>query len=575
MEIAILKLTSVDLGAVDVLMKRYSGTIGFLPQQALEHYLKSESVLGAKTHDGRLVGYLLYAAYHDRFRVAQLCVSENLRGQGIAKKLVEALKATATTQTVMRLSCRNDFPAHRMWPKLGFVPLEEKPGRSKERHPLTLWRLALALDDQIALFRANVSDDILDVIIDAQIFFDFDKPNNYGTMPSKTLLSDFFVDSLNLWITDELFTEIGRNKDPGQREDARQRARQFLQVKHDPTLVDGFSRSLKQVLQGSSPSQLSDINHLSKAASSDVRVFVTKDRGILKEANQIAALTNLRVLSPTELVIELRELSEGQAYIPDRVSGLGLQWRRLTSNEFASFPFTRFLSHGEKLSQLREKLGSLLADPAHEIDVLWSGDHGIALRAITYGSKEVLTVSLIRVANPGSRSMLGRFLIADVVHKAVQKNLDSVRIESESLPLSMVQGLSEMGFTKFKDSFVRFCFTRYLERDDTLSRVAELLPESSSTYRNMSHLDLERHCSPLVSATNQKHFLIPIRQGYALNLVDRQRSSSELFGGDPELLLRWCNVYYRKVTHWRMLEEPGRILWYVSGDQRQLSPYLT
>ena len=166
--------------------------------------------------------------------------------------------------------------------------------------------------------------------------------------------------------------------------------------------------------------------------------------------------------------------------------------------------------------------------------------------------------------------MLGRFLIADVVHKAVQKNLDSVRIESESLPLSMVQGLSEMGFTRFKDSFVRFCFTRYLERDDTLSRVAELLPESSSTYRNMSHLDLERHCSPLVSATNQKHFLIPIRQGYALNLVDRQRSSSELFGGDPELLLRWCNVYYRKVTHWRMLEEPGRILWYVSGDQKAI-----
>ena len=290
MEIAVLKLTSVDLGAVDDLMKRYSGTIGFLPQQALEHYLNSESVLGAKTHDGQLVGYLLYAAYHDRFRVAQLCVSEKFRGLGIAKKLVEALKVSATTQRVIRLSCRNDFPAHHMWPRLGFVPLEEKPGRSKEGHPLTLWRLTLARDDQMALFRANVSDDVLDVIIDAQIFFDFDKPN------SDALLSDFFVDSLNLWITDELFTEISRNKNRLQREDTRRRARQFLQVQHDPTLVDGFTRSLKQVLQGSSPSQLSDINH-PKAASSDVRVFVTKDRGILKKASQIADLTSTRIIS--------------------------------------------------------------------------------------------------------------------------------------------------------------------------------------------------------------------------------------------------------------------------------------
>ena len=74
------------------------------------------------------------------------------------------------------LRCRNDFLAHGMWPKLGFVPIGESPGRSKEGHLLTLWRHQLARHDQLELFRANMSDDVLDAVIDAQIFFDFDRP---------------------------------------------------------------------------------------------------------------------------------------------------------------------------------------------------------------------------------------------------------------------------------------------------------------------------------------------------------------------------------------------------------------
>ena len=136
----------------------------------LEDYLRKESVLGAKAQDGQLIGYLLYGAYPDRFRIAQFCIREDFRNLGIARELLEALKSSRSTQKVIKLSCRSDFPAHHMWHKLGFVPIDEKPGRSKEGRPLTLWRLTLAHDDQLALFRANISDTVLDVVIDAQIF---------------------------------------------------------------------------------------------------------------------------------------------------------------------------------------------------------------------------------------------------------------------------------------------------------------------------------------------------------------------------------------------------------------------
>ena len=62
MTISIIKLTIADLDSVDDLMKRHSSTLGFLPNEALRYYLEKENTLGAKTDDGKLIGYLLHAA---------------------------------------------------------------------------------------------------------------------------------------------------------------------------------------------------------------------------------------------------------------------------------------------------------------------------------------------------------------------------------------------------------------------------------------------------------------------------------------------------------------------------------
>ena len=49
------------------------------------------------------------------------------------------------------------------------------------------------------------------------------------------------------------------------------------------------------------------------------------------------------MLSPTGLIVKLRELSETQPNVSDLVSGLGLSWRHLASEELLTFPFDRFL----------------------------------------------------------------------------------------------------------------------------------------------------------------------------------------------------------------------------------------
>ena len=571
MTTTISKLSTTDLDAVDELMKRNSGTVGFLPLAALVDYLEKGWVLGAVAENGSLIAYLLYAANRDRFRITQLCVAEDFRGQGMARQLLNALKDFATTQKVIRLSCRNDFPAHSLWQKLDFVSVDEKPGRSKEGYPLTLWRLAFATDNQLELFRANLFDSVLDVVIDAQIFFDFDEPERDANGPSKVLVSGLFDESVNIWYTDELLNEIRRNNDLNEREFARRRAGQFNEVRHDPLLAEIHAETLERILPNNTDSQRSDIKHLAKTASSEIALFVTRDQGILKKATEIAELVNVQILDPTSLILRLNELNEDQTYAPDRVSGLGLRWRRMGSEELSRFPFERFLEPREKLSRLREQVVSYLIDASsHELEVLWSGEEPIALRCLTNDSHGMLTITFGRVATSKDRTLFGPFLVYDAIYRAIRQGIEIVGFEETALPASLIQGLSGMGITRNGEQFLRFCFARHLEKDQAYSAINALRPDATSNYQDMDAHELELYCSPLISNPDQNYFLIPIRPGYALNLFDRQQSSHDLFGGEPKLLMRWSNVYYRRVTHQLTLTAPARILWYVSGSQKQI-----
>ena len=225
---------------------------------------------------------------------------------------------------------------------MGFSALDEKPGRSSDRVPLTLWCLTLASNDQLDLFRTTASDDTLDVIIDAHVFFSFDEPDNDNTIPSKALLSDFLIDSLNLWITDELFNEIARKDDDQQRARSRERAYRFSRVDPPRDFVDAFEATLTKVLPSNTPSQKSDIRQLANAAASDVSTFVTRDNVLLKKSKDIFDITNLHVLSPTRLIISLHGIAERQSFTADRVSGLDLSWRRLNSDDLATLQISPF-----------------------------------------------------------------------------------------------------------------------------------------------------------------------------------------------------------------------------------------
>ena len=303
-----------------------------------------------------------------------------------------------------------------------------------------------------------------------------------------------------------------------------------------------------------------------------MKTFVTRDDHLLKNSGRIADLTGLEIVNPAELIIRVHELSERQSYTSDRIAGLDLRWDRLTSSDLADFPFNSFLKHRERRGKFRERLESLIVQTdRYECDLLRSGDGIIAIRVLTKSSNKMLTASLVRITHSADPLLFRRFLIADTLSKAVEKNMNMVKFETPDLTPSLIPELLEMGFVECCNSFIRFCFSRCLGRKAVLSIISELNPESKSTYQNMSDLELEWYCSPLVlNSTEQKYFLVPIRPNYAMGLMDRDQSSHDFFGGDPSILLRWDNVYYRSKNRHKMLAAPGRILWYVSGKKREI-----
>ncbi|MCY4470163.1 MAG: hypothetical protein OXC08_15720 [Thiotrichales bacterium] len=154
-----------------------------------------------------------------------------------------------------------------------------------------------------------------------------------------------------------------------------------------------------------------------------------------------------------------------------------------------------------------------------------------------------------------------------LVLKAAQTGAEMIVIARDQVSDRLAPHYRDCGFVEHGESLVRFCIAAVMCRNEVLDRMESLRPGSSSAFAAMEPGELERRCSPLCLADfEQSSLIIPIRPGYAMNIVDFVRSADDLYGGDPTRLLRPDNVYYRSAGAFRNLEPPARILWYVSGD---------
>ena len=576
MDFDICGLDASDCDAVDGLMKANSAKLGFLPREALLSHLNKGWVFGAKQRDGQLAAYILFAPRRSGFvRIAHLCVSEAFIGQGVAKRLVDRLVEDSRKKDLnaLDLHCRRDYPANAMWPQLKFVPMGEKPGRGGSGKTLTYWRRTLKSSAQADFIYGDSETQGIEVVIDSVVLFDFDKPDDdESAITSKALLSDFLIDAINIRVTDETLVEINRDEDVPRRDRSRQKALALLHPHPDGEALEQIRVALEGILPANDPNDKSDINQLAKTAALNVGRFVTRDSDLLKASDSILDTTGVHVVSPTQLILEISENSP-RTVTSEHVLGNRVQWRRLASDDFAHVEGQAFLRKGERKHEFARELEAHLSAP-NDVDcqVLdFMGDI-VAVRVISSTDNgRLLRIHLGRVTHRSHPPIVDSYFIMSFILKAVGEGFDVVIVDAGAVTEKLRPYLDDFGFVDLDGSFARFCFSEVMGREKVLARVEALQPEAVEALGGKSAVQLERVISPVcIQEAQQTYLLVPVRPGYAINIVDFGMSASELFGGKESLLLRWDNVYYRSARQHRRLAPPGRILWYVTGKEGRI-----
>ncbi|MFJ8669736.1 GNAT family N-acetyltransferase [Streptomyces sp. NPDC093600] len=135
MAISVLPLAAEQtelLNAVIALGDRYTKYLGLLTPPAYRKHAEDDGLLVAL--DGEeVVGYALFGLPKRSLhvRLAHLCVAEEHRGKGVARELIEAIRARHAHRLGIRAKCRRDYGLSDMWTALGFVPRGETLGRGR------------------------------------------------------------------------------------------------------------------------------------------------------------------------------------------------------------------------------------------------------------------------------------------------------------------------------------------------------------------------------------------------------------------------------------------------------------
>ncbi|MBI4320055.1 MAG: GNAT family N-acetyltransferase [Chloroflexi bacterium] len=590
----VVKIVAIDSGSpylndVKALWRANKATLGYFPDGAFVDYASMRGIVVALDPHDRCVGYLIYRRSRDQIRMVHLCVADYCRGNGIAKALVEHLKQTTKDSRGIALRCRRDFPANKLWPRVGFVAQYDAPGRSREGKDLTFWWFDHRHPDLFSTATMKRVEYKLCVIIDANVFFDLDGDPSADNEESRSLLADWMEDELELCLTDEVLNEINRNENSEERNRHRRFAEGFAFLPCQNERFEATRASLRRFFpERMSDSDESDLRQLARAIASDALFFVTRDEGLLSLSNTIYEAFKVSVIRPSHLIVHLDELGDEARYQPARLAGSDLQMRLVRGGQHRSLA-DRFQASTRKetKSEFQKNLCRFLANPkCFECSVVADGA-GRSLALIVYNRRRSheLGVPMLRVQPSPFGTTLLRHLISRSILVSSREQRAVTRVTDRFLDKATQLALQEVGFVAVSDGWVKANPAVVLTADKLSARLSQMhctneqerlhfatlagiIEEAGIDGDAQALAKVERILWPTkIVDANIPTYIIPIKACWAQDLFDEGLASQNLFGARAELALNSESVYYR-ASRPSGLSAPGRILWYVSHDRR-------
>lgn len=563
------------LAKVFDLAERHKRWLGMLPHAAYTEYAAKRLVLIAVRGDC-LLGYAIFRLPRTRVTLVQLCVEPAVRRGGVAQLLVDELSRLHADREGIALRCRRDWPAADAWPRLGFEVRSNAPGRSKEGHLLTAWWRDHGHDDLFSSLSAESAR--IAVAMDTNVFRDLHEDSRgEDAEQSQTLTADWLADDIELVLTPRNLLELNAIWDTALRQRLLGTAQASYQIVGRPPADgrDPADEVAAQIVSAIPADDLArdaslgaDARLIAQAAAGGVGAFVTRDENVVRLlATAAAPFTDIWISTPAGLLVHLDEIRDAASYSPVRLRDTGFtvaeggarvdQELRPLLNHGANERSTKFKAVLRAAAQQTGQSGSRR--------VIRGPDGSVEAALFFAASSSELEVSFFRVAS----SPLARTLASQLIHllrqEAVSAGAKQVLIRDRYLSPAVVSALPESGFQPRGDDWAAAVITGVMPWTEVAVRLGMTPAEDGSLPAGRVLAGLERSHWPLkVRDAGLKCFLVPIRPAPADALLGRDTG---LWDSDPVLGLSRQHVYFRAPSP-SILEAPGRVLWYVSGEGR-------
>lgn len=551
-------------------------TLGFLPYAGFRTAAAEGRIAVVEEANGKVLGYCLFDLPRDVIRVVHVCIGDEARDRGVARALIDAVSARHAGRLGLVLKCRADWPADRIWPKLDFVAQTQVPGRSKERHPLTVWWRSHGHADLFTLLEEHKAAK-RPAAIDSNVYSDLHSAKTrQGAKHTAALAPLIAAGELNIKLLPTLEAEIYATKDPAERA-------RFLNAKVN------YSRATKPLIQNMVDQLLTDIpagvlakdgsltrdaELVAEAQVNDIGLFITRDRKAIQYLTEPAAAQGVEILHPTEVPTYLDAEQGRQTYRPAQLEETTFTVQRLnralTADEIA-----RLLdkANGERLTNFRKLLADLAGRSTTDVqrNVLFDGDSKLRAAWATHGTAEV-EVPLLRIPGGKLQTTLAAQLSQLLRSETIARGTPVLRITDPHVQRPVRAVLEGDGFYSDAAGLAALALPMIGSWSD-VSASAQASAKQHGVEALLPLLELPENPSPAQTVEFERlwapakivgqgiaNYLIPIKRPFASQLLGYPAS---LMSRPDDLGLSREHVYYS--SRRGPAKPPARILWYVSG----------
>jgi GNAT superfamily N-acetyltransferase/predicted transcriptional regulator len=586
--------TSPHLKTVIALGDANKKTLGFFTEGAFRESARDRVILIALNPQKNCIGYLLYRPVRrsNIIVIVHLCVDPAYRGRGVTKQLVNSLSQKTQNFYGIQLKCRRDYGIDRMWETLGFIPLNDRPGRSKEGKLLTVWWLDHGHPTIFSQAAAQQLESKICAVIDTSIFLELHGNEDIESAESDSLLADWLQDDLELCVTDEIFKAINALSDSHLRNRKRLLADTFTKIRCEQQLQEIKFNSLRRLISSLNFDEINDslFRQLAQALAADCLIFLTHDPKILALADAVYENFSLAIITPTDLIIKLDDVRRDTHYQPVRFVGIQNLNIQLIDNKFNKLLLTNCfhaVDMGEKIANFQLNLRQIIANPdKFKCYVVLEGENQpLALIAYRKQKTHELEVTMLRVRRGVLAAALARYLLFHSISVSVKENRQFTRLTDQYFDEIVIQAIQEDAFVRVNDGYLKANppvaetaanlsqklanLAKIGEEYNFCMKIAETLntPELIQDLGTMAELERRLWPAKIIDA-DLPTFMIPIQPRWAKDLFDEELAKQYIFGSQIELALKRELVYYR--SNWANGDlRPGvigRILWYVSSN---------